>query len=95
MAVDCASGGVLGYARWVLPVSLRKQGKWPVGRVLDVSDEEVQLRELFDAADWTFATGGVGNLDDRVHEIDYGWLTADKDYLCRISRPSVAARIRR
>ena len=57
-AVDCASGGVLGYARWVLPVSLRKQDKWPVCQVPDVSDEEeVQLRGLLEVADWTFATG--------------------------------------
>ena len=54
-AVDPATGGVVGYARWILPPSLAGDAAWPEAQVPDVSDEEkAEIERVAETAWWHF-----------------------------------------
>ncbi|KAJ5107835.1 hypothetical protein N7456_004510 [Penicillium angulare] len=65
--IDSATGGIVGYARWILPES--HSGSWIEAQIPDVTVEESKaFAANFNKADWTTRSDMPG-IDDPLHKM--------------------------
>ncbi|KAK8111065.1 uncharacterized protein PG998_007522 [Apiospora kogelbergensis] len=78
VVVDGETGGIVGYARWILPDRL--VGEWLEAQTPAVSiDEEQGFTRAFDKADWSFID--LPGMDDHVHVAKAKYLAGGKECL--------------